>query len=316
MIHKKLDVVVLMGGNSHEREVSLSTGKQIMAALNPEKYNITSADVKDIMYLYEHKPDVVFIALHGPGGEDGCIQGTLETLGIPYTGSGVLASALAMDKKMSKLLFRAVNIPVLPHIDLHQSQQISSEELYNLVLDELHGFPVFIKPNSQGSTFGCSMVDTHCELESAISNAFDYDSVVIVEPYIKGTEITVSVLGNSHGALKSLPAIEIVPKSQYYDYHSKYIQGGSEHIIPARLSNALLHEAEQIALRCHASLGCKGMSRTDIIVSGDKLYVLEVNTIPGMTPTSLLPQAAAAAGISFTDLVDHIICDALTDVRR
>lgn len=316
MIQQKLDVVVLMGGNSHEREVSLSTGKQIMTALNPDKYNITVADVADIMYLNEHKPDVVFIALHGPGGEDGSIQGTLQTLGIPYTGSGVLASALAMDKRMSKLLFRAMDISVLPHIDLHLSQQISNEDLRNRILQELHGLPVFIKPNSEGSTFGCSLVNTYDDLEIAISKAFKYDSVIIIEPYIKGIEITVSVLGNSNGPLKSLPAIEIVPKSQYYDYDSKYSQGGSEHIIPARLSDPLLDQAGQVARRCHALLGCKGMSRTDIIVSDDKLYVLEVNTIPGMTPTSLLPQAAAAAGISFADLVDHIICDALMDVRR
>jgi D-alanine-D-alanine ligase len=259
------------------------------------------------------KPDVVFIALHGKGGEDGTIQGMLELLGLPYTGSGVLASALAMDKAMTKHLFRSAGIPVLEDLLVRRGQALDPAALTAGVCQLLGGFPVFVKPNAEGSTFGCTLVASSAELPGAIEIALQYDALAIIERYARGMEITVGVLGNTGEAegLEALPVIEIVPKAAYYDYESKYAEGGSEHIIPARLSEALLRRAQEIALRCHELLGCRGMSRTDMIVAGQELVVLEVNTIPGMTPTSLLPQAAAHAGIPFSQLLDRLIASAL-----
>ncbi len=257
-------------------------------------------------------PEVVFIALHGKGGEDGTVQGMLQLMGLPYTGSGVLASALAMDKAMSKRLFRSAGIPVIDEVQVRRGEEQEAAGLLARVETTL-GFPVFVKPNAEGSTFGCAKVETPEELLPAVANALTYDPVVLVERYVRGMEITVGVLGNAHGDLLPLPIIEIVPKSAYYDYESKYASGGSEHILPARLSDSLTQQAQQIAVDCHTLLGCRGMSRTDMLVTGETLAVLEVNTIPGMTPTSLLPQAAAHAGISFPQLLDRLLADALED---
>ena len=253
------------------------------------------------------RPDVVFIALHGKGGEDGTIQGMLELMGLPYTGSGVLASALAMDKTMSKRLFRSAGIPVIPEVVIRRSHALSDAEIIAKVCAELGELPVFVKPNAEGSTVGCALVTGPEQLPAAVANALKYDPVALVETYVQGMEITVGVLGNADAELQALPVIEIVPKSAFYDYESKYADGGSEHIIPARLPEATLQRAQEIALQCHTLLGCRGMSRTDMIVTQDQLYVLETNTIPGMTPTSLLPQAAEHAGISFADLLDRIL---------
>jgi D-alanine-D-alanine ligase len=253
---------------------------------------------------------VVFIALHGKGGEDGTIQGMLELMGLPYTGSGVLASALAMDKGMAKRLFRTASIPVLPEIAVRQGEPLDG--LAERVRKELSGFPAFVKPNAEGSTFGCSLVPSAERFEQAVMEALKYDPIALIEPYVRGMEITVGVLGNAGETLEALPVIEIVPKSEYYDYESKYAEGGSEHIIPARLPEEVQRRAQAVALQCHELLGCRGMSRTDLIVSGDSFWVLEVNTIPGMTPTSLLPQAAAHAGIPFATLLDRIIASALS----
>jgi D-alanine-D-alanine ligase len=260
-----------------------------------------------------HRPDVVFIALHGKGGEDGTIQGMLELLGLPYTGSGVLASALAMDKSMTKRLFRTHGIPVIDDVQIERGHCLPESALVARVEAALGGFPVFVKPNAEGSTFGCTLVTAPEQLAAAIAEALRYDRRALIEKYIQGTEITVGVLGNAgeEDGLQALPIIEIVPKSAFYDYESKYAEGGSEHIIPARISHALTRRAQDIALQCHELLGCRGMSRTDMIVAGDRLYVLEVNTIPGMTPTSLLPQAAAYAGIPFSALLDRLIASAL-----
>jgi D-alanine-D-alanine ligase len=259
------------------------------------------------------RPDVVFIALHGKGGEDGAVQGMLEMMGLPYTGSGVLASALAMDKAMAKRLFRAEGLPVIEEVLVPHCRVPT--DLVDLVSKRL-GFPVFVKPNAEGSTFGCSLVASAQELIDAVAQAHRYDSLALIEKYVQGTEITVSVLGNPGESLQALPVIEIVPKSAYYDYESKYAEGGSEHIIPARLSAALTHTAQELARRCHDLLGCRGMSRTDMIVSEDRLFILEVNTIPGMTPTSLLPQAAAHAGITFSALLDRLIDSALNSPKE
>jgi D-alanine-D-alanine ligase len=344
----KLRVAVLMGGTSSEREVSLSTGRMIAASLDPGRYDVVAIDTKDLIQLSppskqieetrrqgdketreegkevegkdliqnpksqtQNHPDLVFIALHGRGGEDGAVQGLLEVLRLPYTGSGILASALAMDKAMSKRLFRGAGIPVGAEITLRRDYSLSMDALIAQIQDSLGGFPVFVKPNAEGSTVGGTLVSSPAQLADALAHAFRYDNVILIERYLRGMEATVGVLGNAGSTLQALPVIEIVPKSEFYDYESKYAEGGSEHIIPARLTDAQTQQLQQIALRCHTLLGCRGMSRADFIVTPEGPYVLEINTIPGMTPTSLLPQAAAHAGIPFPALLDHLIALAL-----
>ena len=350
--NRRLRVAVLMGGTSSERPVSLSTGRMIVQSLDPAHYEVTAIDTQDVLHLQgagtariappparaangnstaaaplqteaselentpqtpaSPAPDVVFIALHGKGGEDGTVQGMLELMGLAYTGSGVLASALAMDKAMSKRLFRSAGIPVIEDVEVRRGQEADGAALLAQVQATL-GFPVFVKPNAEGSTFGCAKVDEAEALLPAVVNALTYDQKALIERYVRGTEITVGVLGNAHGDLVPLPVIEIVPKSAFYDYESKYAAGGSEHIIPARLPASVTHHAQELALQCHNLLGCRGMSRTDMLVVGETLSVLEVNTIPGMTPTSLLPQAAEHAGISFPQLLDRLLATALED---
>ncbi len=334
----KIRVAVLMGGTSAERAISLSTGRQILAALDREKYipmaldaaalkggsheplpagvtaDVGSSEIAPLRIEELScgeagaKPDVVFIALHGKGGEDGTIQGMLELLGIPYTGSGVLASALAMDKALTKKLLRAEGIAVPQDIVLKRHSSFAVAELSSKIQASF-GFPVIVKPNAQGSTIGCHVVREPSGLDEAIEDAFRFDPTVLVEQFLTGTEITAGVLGNEKP--EALPLIEIITGSGFYDYHAKYSPGGSSHIIPARISEAAAQTSTDYALRCHALLGCRGMSRTDLMVVGDQPYVLEINTIPGMTPTSLLPDAARAAGISFAELLDMLIVYAL-----
>jgi D-alanine-D-alanine ligase len=196
-------------------------------------------------------------------------------------------------------------------LTIRREERRTDDELIAATVAALGGFPVFVKPNGEGSTFGCSLVHGPEELGPAVAKALEYDRLVLIETYIRGREITVGVLGNAGGTLEPLPIIEIVPRGEYYDFDSKYSDGGSEHIIPARLSAEQTRQAQEIAARCHELLGCRCMSRTDLIVRDKDLFVLEVNTIPGMTPTSLLPQAAAHAGISFAALLDRLIQDAL-----
>ena len=344
---RRLRVAVLMGGTSSERPISLKTGSMIVASLDPARYEVVAIDTQDVLRLQgdpaqiaaatavareeasasveavlaeteaidatpplSAPPDVVFIALHGKGGEDGTVQGMLELMGLPYTGSGVLASALAMDKAMTKRLFRSAGIPVIEDIQVRRGEETEGAALIAQVQERL-GFPVFVKPNAEGSSFGGRKVDAAEELISAVTNALTYDPKVIIERYVQGMEITVGVLGNVYGEMLPLPVIEIVPKSAFYDFESKYADGGSEHIIPARLPGSVIQRAQELALQCHTLLGCWGMSRTDMLVVGETLSVLEVNTIPGMTPTSLLPQAAAHIGISFPQLLDRFIASAL-----
>ncbi len=350
--NRRLRVAVLMGGTSSERPVSLATGRMIVQSLDPARYEVVAIDTQDVLrlqsagpariapvysdaeggnsiavaavsaetdalahtapHLPSGPPDVVFIALHGKGGEDGTVQGMLEMMGLPYTGSGVLASALAMDKAMAKRLFRSAGIPVIEDILVRRGEEADGAALVAQVQQTL-GFPVFVKPNAEGSSFGGMKAETAEALLPAVANALIYDAKAMIERYVQGMEITVGVLGSAHGGLLPLPVIEIVPKSAFYDYESKYAEGGSEHIIPARLSERLTRQAQALALQCHTLLGCRGMSRTDMLVAGETLAVLEVNTIPGMTPTSLLPQAAEHAGISFSQLLDRLLASALED---
>lgn len=304
----KINVAVLMGGKSAEREVSLSTGRMILAALDAGKYDTSSRDAAHFGTedLNSPKPDVVLIALHGKYGEDGTVQGMLELLDIPYVGSGVLASALAMDKIMTRKVFAYEGIQIPKGIAVERP--VDADSLAKQVEREI-GYPAVVKPNCQGSTIGLSIAKSSAELSAAVELAFEHDTDVLIEEFIEGTEITVAVLGND--ALEALPVIEIVPASGFYDYYSKYTPGATEEIVPARIPEKQYKRAQEIGIDCHKALGCRGMSRTDMIIRGEEVIVLELNTIPGMTPTSLLPTAAKAAGIEFPQLLDRLISLAL-----
>ncbi len=300
-IKKKLKdkkIAVLMGGWSAEREISLMTGKAVLQALKEEEYKVIGIDLaKNIVEkLKKHRIDFVFLALHGPIGEDGRIQGLLEILGIPYTGSGPLASALAMNKIYAKQIFSQAGIPTPPWIVVDRLQ-VTGYRLQGLKL------PVVVKPVAQGSAIGVSIVKKKEGLSSAIKKAKKLDKEVLIEEYIPGKEITVGILGE-----KTLPIIEIIPKTNFYDYQAKYAPGGSEHLIPARLEKRVAERTARIALEAHQALGCRAYSRVDLRVDGKgQSWVLEINTIPGMTKMSLLPDAARAMGISFNQLVLKII---------
>jgi len=250
----------------------------------------------------------VLISLYGTWGEDGRMQGLLDTLGIAYTGSGVLASALAMDKVMAKTVLKANGL------DVPRGEVVRSAEGADLERARAIGLPVFVKPVASGSSVGASIVRGPEDLAPAIAGALEYDDRALVEEYLKGTELTVAVIGNDEP--QALPVIEIVPKREFFDYHAKYDTGESEEIVPARIPPEVAKRAQDIGLRAHRALDCRGMSRTDLIWVGDRMVTLEVNTIPGMTANSLLPRAAKAAGIPFGELCARLIEWALEDARR
>lgn len=299
-----LKIAVLMGGVSAERAVSLNTGTQVAGALERAGHDprcIDTGGVGFVNELMEMRPDVAFICLHGRFGEDGTVQGLLEILGIPYVGSGVLASALAMDKVMSKHFFEHAGIPSPAYVHLTAGGPVDIGGITGAL-----GEKTVVKPANEGSAIGVTIAHGPSELPQAIQTAFEHDDSVLVEQFVAGVEITVGVIGNED--LIALPTLEIVPEHEFYDYDSKYIPGMSAHIIPARVSERIREECERISLAAHRALGCRGMSRADIIVTEDgETYLLEVNTIPGMTRTSLLPDAARAAGMEFHELCDRLV---------
>lgn len=310
-----LTVAILMGGRSAEREVSLVTGQEIEKALKQKGYKTVPLELDQNVAenLKASKCDVVFIALHGSPGEDGTIQGMLEILGLPYVGSGVLASALGMDKVRSKMFFTSLGIPAPFHMVVTKAEKEKQpHQLLDRLLSSL-GLPMVIKPSDAGSALGVKIVKTKEEIAPALEAALNLSSEAVVEEYIKGTEITVGVLGTK--SPRTLPAIEIISQNEFYDYEAKYTPGLSQHIIPPRVSKEALEKAEKFALAAHLGLGCRCFSRVDFIVEKeDELpYILEINTIPGMTPVSLFPDAAKAAGIDFPDLVELLIKLALED---
>jgi D-alanine-D-alanine ligase len=252
--------------------------------------------------------DVVFISLYGTWGEDGRMQGLLDTLGIPYTGSGVLASALAMDKVMAKTVLEAKGL------DVPKGEVVRSASGADLERARGVGLPAFVKPVASGSSVGASIVRRAADLGPAIAEALKYDERALIEEYLKGTELTVAVIGNDE--LQALPVIEIVPKREFFDYHAKYDSGESEEICPARIPDDVARRAQALAIRAHQVLDCRGMSRTDFVWAGERMVALEVNTIPGMTANSLLPRAAKAAGIPFGELLTRLIDWALEDAER
>lgn len=304
-----MKVAVIAGGKSSEREVSLKSAAGICIALKSKGHYTEQFDLDEAIIdnLTKFAPDVIYIALHGKYGEDGCIQGLLDILGIPYTGSGVLASALAMDKSMSKKIFVMSGIPTPAGICMDRSsfnQGVLENEMYGLRM------PVVVKPACEGSSFGLSIVYDKEELLAAMELVFKYDQKAIIEEYVKGMEVTVGVLGNQ--CPRGLTPIEIVPKNKFYDYESKYTPGMSEHIMPARIDADLLVRLQELAVQAHVALGCRGLSRSDFMLDEQgNPYLLEVNTLPGMTETSLLPDAARYEGMAYADLTDEIIKMAL-----
>ncbi|WEX11353.1 D-alanine--D-alanine ligase [Chelativorans sp. AA-79] len=302
----KKHVAVLLGGFSSERPVSLSSGNSCADALEAEGYRVTRVDVsRDIgRVLSELKPDVAFNALHGPYGEDGTVQGVLEFLGIPYTHSGVLASALAMDKELAKIVARSAGIPVAPSLVINR---------FEIGNDHPMEPPYVVKPVAEGSSFGVVIVREGQANPPQILGAAEwaYGERVMVERYMHGRELTCAVMGD-----RSLGICEIVPVGHnFYDYDSKYVPGGSKHVCPAELSPNIYQKIETLALKAHQVIGCRGVSRSDFrfddrLPGEEGIVWLEINTQPGMTPTSLVPDIAAQAGIEFGALLSWMVEDA------
>jgi D-alanine-D-alanine ligase len=303
---KATRVGVVMGGSSAEREISLRSGEAVANALDGLGYDVVpvllGAGNDALAVLHRAELDVVFLALHGRLGEDGCVQGALELLGIPYTGSNVLASALAMDKLKAKELFRLHNVPTPPYYVFGGGHCAAD-------LEELHGafgFPVIVKPRREGSSLGVARADNMSELSRAIEAALAYDSSVLVERFIAATEVAVGILDG-----RVLGAIEIAPRSGVYDFHAKYTPGMTDYFMPARLPPARYRGVLNLAERAARALDTSCAVRVDLLVTeGQNEYVLEVNTLPGMTETSLLPKIASAAGFGFAELCEAILARA------
>lgn len=336
----KVKVVVLMGGKTPEHEVSLVSGREVVRHLNKKKYQVIpvvisrdglrwqSKSVQQIIryspagvekidhkkrikggeetlpkggnlpFKLPSKPDVVFIAIHGPYGEDGTVQGMLELSEIPYIGAGVLTSSLGMNKIMFKKVMRQEKIPV-PN-DLIFEQKNSQEK----VLRKFK-LPLVIKPVDQGSSVGVNLVRQKTDLKRALDEAFKYGSKLLVEEYLSGKEVSCGVLGNEEPM--ALPVIEILPKKEFFDYEAKYDETMCEEIVPARITKRLTKKVQDLALRVFKAINCRGFGRVDMIISRNQPFVLEINTIPGLTPVSLFPKEAAAAGISYHQLLDKLI---------
>jgi len=302
---KKKTIALIYGGRSPERKISLHSGNQVFNALDKSKYNIIKYDSKtDISQLVANASEInaALIILHGHFGEDGTVQGLLDLLDIPYQGSGVLGSAVAMNKLISKQLYAQSGIPVPPYIALTREDVLNPADCVTRL-----GLPLVIKPVSSGSSIGMSIVKTESSLKNAVKIAFEYDTTILIESYIEGTELTCAVIGND--TLKALPIVEIIPDKKYdfFDFKAKYTSGETEESCPARISDNLTKKAQTFAKIAHKALFLYGYSRTDMILKNQNIYVLETNTIPGMTSNSLLPVAAKAAGISFTRLLDMLI---------
>ena len=301
----KLRLALIAGGVSAEREVSLRGAAGVEQALNRDRYEVVRYDpATDLARIAADAAniDAAFILLHGVHGEDGTIQGFLDLLGIPYQGAGVLGSALAMDKNLAKVMYRLAGLPVAPWVMVEPGDLRDSGRIESAV-----GLPCVVKPVRQGSSIGMSIVRTRDQLPAALELALRHDGEVMVEAFLKGRELTAGVLGNSE--LTALPLIEIIPDSRFdfFNYEAKYQPGATREVCPAPVSETVRARAQDYAVRAHRSLQLRGYSRTDMILVGEELYLLETNTIPGMTPTSLLPQAAAEARLPFGALLDRLI---------
>ena len=293
-------VAVLMGGKSGEREISLKSGGAVLAALQAQGVDAHAFDPREKPLHDLEVFDRVFINLHGRFGEDGCIQGALEMLQIPYTGSGVMASAIGMDKWRTKLLWRATNV-VTPDFEL-----VTATSDFAAIEAKL-GLPLFVKPANEGSSIGITKVKESGGLEAAYKLAAEADPLVIAEAFVGGGEYTVGIIEDANG-LRALPIIRIVPKNEFYDYEAKYLRNDTEYLCPCGLSVEKEAQIQQEALLAFRAIGCKGWGRVDFLMDeAGKHYFLEVNTSPGMTDHSLVPMAAKSAGISFNELVIQIL---------
>jgi D-alanine-D-alanine ligase len=317
----KYTVAVLMGGQSGEREVSLASGSMVLDALLSKGHRAYAVEITEqgLWWNRDHpfpenstilesvanalkpQPDIVFVALHGPKGEDGTAQGLLEIAGIPYTGSGVLASALGMDKHRSRLIFKEHGLVVPPYILLEQEDSIE-EKLEQA--REKFGLPLVIKPNDSGSSLMVAISSSLKQLESDLEEILSISSKALIEKYLPGKEITVPLIGNDPP--QPLPVIEIIPPGLFFDYQSKY-DGSTKEICPARIKEEVASKAQEIAVVAFQALGCRGFARADMIYFEEEIYLLEINTIPGLTKESLLPKSARVAGFEFSDLIEKIV---------
>jgi D-alanine-D-alanine ligase len=341
---KKIKIAVLMGGKSSEHEVSIISGTEVVKNLDERKYEVLPVviskngttwkltnkdsllsledtlrlrDTSNEIALIESKTisgvgaisdkpiDLIFIAMHGQFGEDGTVQGMLELAGILYTGSKVLASAIGMDKEVFRKLMQSQKLPIPKYITLHKGSKNSN---FRKILGKM---PYFVKPVNGGSSVGASIAENAIEFKRAVNLAFKYDDRILIDEYLKGVEVTCGVIGNENPT--PLPVVEIRPlKGKFFDYESKYTESGSEEIVPARISRSLTKKIQDLSLRVFKTVGCRGFARIDFILKDNKYpIILEVNTIPGLTPMSLLPKAAKAAGISYSTLLNRIIKYAL-----
>lgn len=309
---QKISVALLAGGKSGEREISLVSGKAVYDALVEAGFSVTQidpADKKDLVKLVEGSFDVAFLALHGKLGEDGTIQGMLEILGLPYTGPDVWSSATAIDKAKTKVVYERVGVPTPSSVLL-----LSPDDMTAAQVVEEFGTSCVVKAATEGSALGVYLCSSLEQIETALQEVFKIDDKVIVETLVQGDEYTVGVLGTKDPRV--LPVIQIIPINEFYDFESKYAEGGSKHVCPAPLPGELTKKAQDIALLAHKGLECSGVSRTDLLLDEQgNFWALETNTIPGMTPTSLLPDAARSIGMSFTDLCIDLIADALENAR-
>lgn len=302
---KQYRVALLAGGTSGERSISINSGKGAQGALEEAGFTvewIDPADKEDLKRLIDEQFDVAFLCLHGKMGEDGTIQGFLESIGLPYTCSGVQASAVAMDKAKSKILYEHAGLKTPQSYTLLKGSPYNVEEIIEKV-----GVPCVVKPATEGSSLGFHVVKEAAELKQAIDETLEVDPLIIIERFVAGREATVAIIGNEETT--ALPVIEIVPMiGEYYDFEAKYANGGSKHICPAPFNEDVTCRLQESAQIAHAALGCSGVSRTDFLIDEDEeLWILETNTIPGMTATSLLPDAAHAAGIPFPELCTKLI---------
>ena len=305
---KNMHVALLSGGKSGEREISLASGNGAEKALKEAGFKVTRLDPakkEDLITLIKDDFDVAFLTLHGKWGEDGTIQGLLEVLELPYTGSGVWSSATAMDKVKSKKYYLEAGLSTPASLTLYSPEDYTAEEIIEKV-----GNHCVIKPATEGSALGVFIVEGIDEVKDALEKVFEIDNVALAETFVSGKELTAAVLGNNN--LEALPVIEIVPKNEFYDFESKYAPGGAEHICPAHLTKEETQKVQHAARVAHEALNCSGVSRSDIIMSEDgTCWVLETNTLPGMTATSLLPDAAQVAGMNFSQLCTKLIISAL-----
>lgn len=337
MTNKKINIAILCGGTGSEREVSLKSGKQVLNNLPKDKYlpGLVEITKEGVWLLHEgtngpkllNPPtsvteynaqqtrwDIIFIALHGTFGEDGCIQGMLDLAGIPYTGSGVLASALGMDKTKAKKLVSQSGVRCPKFLELYEIN--SSESVHKQVLKTVK-YPCVVKPNSSGSSVGVSIVKNKIELAVALEKASCEKGSILIEEYIKGREVTCGVMGNSNQEkLIPMPPVEIIADGTFFDYHAKYESAATKEICPAPLSKSLTKKVQDLAIKAHETLGCDGLTRSDFIIKGSTPYFLEINTIPGLTEQSLCPKEAKAMGMSFGDLLDKMVEMGLKKYRK